>query len=139
MKGFIMILKHILVIGLVFLFLNGCSKQNNIADQNKANIEQVKENDSHLPEITLCGKCGQVKGTAICCTKDAKKCDCGAVKGSPACCKIKLAGADITLCDHCGQVKGSEICCKSDTIKCSKCGKAKESPGCFLNKDHHHS
>ena len=139
MKGFIMILKYILLIGLVFFFLGGCSKQNYSGDQSKVNTEQVKENELFHTGIKLCGKCGQMKGTSICCAKDAKKCACGAVKGSPACCKVKLAGTDIPLCDNCGQVKGSVICCKANAVKCSKCGKAKGSLGCCLKTDHQHS
>jgi hypothetical protein len=38
---------------------------------------------------TLCGKCGQVKGTAVCCAPGALKCGkCGLAKGSPGCCKL---------------------------------------------------
>ena len=36
---------------------------------------------------TLCGDCGQVKGTDGCCDADAERCDCGKIKGSPGCCK----------------------------------------------------
>lgn len=36
----------------------------------------------------LCGACGQEKGAANCCAKDAAKCGhCGKIKGSPGCCK----------------------------------------------------
>jgi len=39
--------------------------------------------------ITLCGKCGQVKGSDVCCKADAEICEkCGLVVGSPGCCRI---------------------------------------------------
>ena len=35
----------------------------------------------------LCPKCGQIKGSDVCCKADALKCDkCGMAKGSPGCC-----------------------------------------------------
>ncbi|MHC4789198.1 MAG: hypothetical protein ACYS8K_08380 [Planctomycetota bacterium] len=38
----------------------------------------------------LCAKCGQIKGTDVCCQADAAVCaKCGLAKGSPGCCKIK--------------------------------------------------
>ena len=40
--------------------------------------------------VTLCGLCGQVKGSDVCCAADAVKCEkCGLVKGSPGCCVTK--------------------------------------------------
>jgi hypothetical protein len=36
---------------------------------------------------TLCGDCGQVKGTTECCDAKAERCDCGMIKGSPGCCQ----------------------------------------------------
>lgn len=82
-------------------------------------------------EIVLCGKCGQIKGSAECCKADAAKCSkCGLIRGSPGCCKLSESGKDVTLCAKCGQVKGSDLCCKADAVKCGKCGLAKGSPGC---------
>jgi len=41
----------------------------------------------------LCGACGQVKGSDLCCKADAEKCGkCGLTKGSPGCCKLPKAG-----------------------------------------------
>jgi hypothetical protein len=41
-------------------------------------------------DIVLCGHCGQVKGTEVCCLEGATVCaDCSWHKGSPACCKIE--------------------------------------------------
>ena len=37
---------------------------------------------------TLCGGCGQIKGSDVCCKEGAEKCDgCKLAKGSPGCCK----------------------------------------------------
>ena len=37
----------------------------------------------------LCTKCGQIKGTDVCCKAGAEKCaKCGLDKGSPGCCKL---------------------------------------------------
>ncbi len=79
---------------------------------------------------TLCGGCGQVKGSDVCCEKGAEKCDgCKLAKGSPGCCKI-TPGTNAPLCAGCGQIKGSDVCCKEGADKCTKCDKAKGSPGC---------
>jgi hypothetical protein len=79
---------------------------------------------------TLCGGCGQIKGSDVCCKEGAEKCDgCKLAKGSPGCCKI-AQGKDAVLCAGCGQIKGSDVCCKADAEKCAKCGMAKGSPGC---------
>jgi len=113
------------------------------------------------PTTTLCGKCGQVKGSDLCCCNkpDQERCPmCGLFKGSPGCCRINKpevqAGALAvagktgeavakppypvpTLCGKCGQVKGSDLCCckKPDQPRCAKCGLFKGSPGCCrINK-----
>ena len=40
-------------------------------------------------DVTLCGKCGHVKGTEVCCQEGADTCGkCELAKGSPGCCKI---------------------------------------------------
>ena len=44
--------------------------------------------------IVLCGQCGQIKGSGVCCVKDAKMCGCGAHSGSPACCVILVEAPD---------------------------------------------
>ena len=94
-----------------------------------------KKAGAEKKDVTLCGKCGQVKGSDVCCKPGAEKCaKCGLAKDSPGCCRIKK-GDDVTLCIKCGQVKGSELCCKADAEKCAKCGLAKDSPGCCrINK-----
>ena len=78
----------------------------------------------------LCGDCGEMKETEVCCVEGAKKCDeCGLIAGSPGCCKIEK-GTDAKLCTKCGQIAGSDTCCKADAEKCDKCQLAKGSPGC---------
>jgi hypothetical protein len=80
--------------------------------------------------VFLCGECGQIKGSEVCCQPDAVACSgCTLVKGSPGCCKIEK-GTDVKLCTKCGQIGGSEVCCAEGAEKCEKCGLAKGSPGC---------
>ncbi len=80
----------------------------------------------------ICAKCGQIKGTAMCCAPDAAICPkCGLAKGSPGCCKLPNGtNQDVLLCAICGQINGSALCCKADAAICPKCGLAKGSPGC---------
>ena len=79
----------------------------------------------------LCAKCGQIKGSDLCCKAGAEKCkNCGLHKGSPGCCRLGGAKKPVTLCTYCGQVKGSDKCCKEGAEKCKKCGLHKGSPGC---------
>ncbi len=85
----------------------------------------------------ICAKCGQIKGSALCCKPGATICSkCGLAKGSPGCCKLpKDTKQDVLLCAKCGQIKGSDLCCKSGATICPKCGLAKGSPGCCkINK-----
>ncbi|HUT25775.1 MAG TPA: thioredoxin family protein [Sumerlaeia bacterium] len=104
------------------------------ADPAKA-VAQLKAK-GQAPEVrlALCPKCGQIKGTAKCCAKDAAKCPkCGLAEGSPGCCKdLKPTKGekDVLLCPKCGQVKGAAACCAKGAAKCPKCGLAKDSPGC---------
>jgi len=92
---------------------------------------QPAETTDSKNAISLCGMCGQIKGTDVCCVADAPKCSkCGLAKGSPGCCKLPQPGKDAQLCSHCGQIKGTDVCCVADAPKCTKCGLAKGSPGC---------
>ena len=80
--------------------------------------------------LALCGGCGQIKGSDVCCAEGADKCPkCELVKGSPGCCKIEK-GSDAKLCTKCGQIVGSDKCCAEGAEKCPKCNLAKGSPGC---------
>ena len=48
-----------------------------------------KEAGEDFEAADLCKKCGQIKGSGICCKADQPKCDkCGLAKGSPGCCKL---------------------------------------------------
>ena len=80
--------------------------------------------------VKLCGSCGEIKGTANCCKKDAEKCSkCELIKGSPGCCKM-TKGETIKLCSSCGEIKGTAKCSKKDAVKCTKCNLIKGSPAC---------
>jgi len=82
-------------------------------------------------KCVICFKCGQVKGSDLCCKPGAEKCSkCGLHKGSPGCCRLNGAKADVCLCTYCGEIKGSEKCCKPNAMKCEKCGLNMKSPGC---------
>lgn len=87
--------------------------------------------DPHL-EVTLCGLCGEVKGSDDCCTEDALVCDtCGKHKGSILCCSPAIHGVrDVILCRECGEVRFTGACCKEPAEECAKCGLHKDSPGC---------
>jgi len=66
------------LIGMIFLS-GGCKKDE---PQNLADIAITEMNKA------LCAKCGQIKGSDLCCKPGAVKCDkCGKDKGSPGCCK----------------------------------------------------
>lgn len=82
--------------------------------------------------LELCGDCGQVKDSDVCCAEDGQQCDCGFHKGSPACCKLEKTGEDMTLCVKCGEHAGSDKCCKEGET--CDCGFHKGSPAC-CNKD----
>ena len=89
--------------------------------------------DDTADAVVLCAKCGQVKGSDLCCKPGQKLCStCGLVKGSPGCCLLpKGADADVKLCTKCGFIKGSAACCKTEGKQnCPKCGLVKGSPGC---------
>ena len=89
------------------------------------------QSDAQGDDTELCVKCGQIKGSDLCCKADQAKCEkCGLVKGSPGCCNIPKDAKTASLCAKCGQIKGSELCCKPDQTKCEKCGLVKDSPGC---------
>ena len=88
--------------------------------------------DKKLTKLpALCAKCGQVKGSAVCCRKGVAKCaKCGLAKGAPGCCAIpKGATGAVTLCGKCGQAKGAAVCCRKGAAKCGHCGLAAGSPG----------
>ena len=126
-------LKKIAILFIIALFFSGCEQKEKLNEKTQTHSHSMGKN----ADITLCGNCGQVKGSDICCKVDAVKCGCGAHKGSPACCTITLTGENITLCGHCGEVRGSELCCLETAEKCVKCDKIKDSPGCCLHTHTH--
>ena len=51
-----------------------------------------KDANEKFEEAALCPKCGQIKGSAVCCKPDAVKCaKCGMAKGSSGCCAMPKA------------------------------------------------
>ena len=103
----------------------GCNSQTEHGETTASEGE-----NSPAASVTLCGDCGQFKGTDVCCNAEAPKCDgCSLAKGSPGCCKIE-ADEDVALCTGCGQAKGTTDCCKADAPQCDGCELAKGSPGC---------
>ena len=81
--------------------------------------------------VPLCVKCGQIKGTDVCCKADQTTCSiCSLAKGSPGCCRIPKGATEAALCRKCGQIKGDVLCCKAGQATCDKCGLVKGSPGC---------
>lgn len=92
---------------------------------------EVKAAKTKPAAATVCLKCGQLKGTEVCCKEGQKKCaKCGLVKGSPGCCKIPKGAKEVKVCTSCGQFKGSSVCCRKGQEKCTACGLVKGSPGC---------
>lgn len=93
---------------------------------------------------TLCGDCGQLKGSEACCAEGAEVCSkCSLQKGAPGCCKM-TKGTNVTLCAGCGEIKGSEACCAEGAEACSKCQLHQGAPGCCklekidADSDHEH-
>ncbi len=81
--------------------------------------------------VELCLKCGQIKGSDLCCKPGQTLCtDCGLVKGSPGCCSIPEGATSAAICTKCGQIAGTDLCCKPDQPLCPKCGLVAGSPGC---------
>lgn len=120
-KKCLMIVLAVALVG-VFLYVNGCKKQETASS---------KAGQAIAGSIELCTKCGQIKGSELCCKPGQTKCPgCGLVKGSPGCCKIPKGAKTAAICTGCGQIKGSALCCKPDQPKCPKCGLVKGSPGC---------
>lgn len=108
-------------LGLVFLIGGSLVVASGVSAQTEATKDA---------RVVLCGKCGELKGSELCCKADMKLCEqCGLHLDSPGCCKIKK-GDDVVLCSKCGEIKGSENCCKEGIELCPKCKLHKDSPGC---------
>src|SRR5688572_10201221 len=82
---------------------------------------------THNPdaEVTLCGLCGETKGSDKCCKEGIALCPkCGLHKGSILCCSAAFTGAprDVILCRKCGEVAFGKKCCKAGPVLCTTCG-----------------
>ena len=127
-KKYLMIVVAVIVAA--FVGINGCKKCCDGKAVKGACCQSGKQVQD-VASVALCTKCGQIKGTDLCCKPDQPKCSsCGLAKGSPGCCKIPKDAASAAICTKCGQIKGSDLCCKPDQPKCSACGLTKGSPGC---------
>ena len=91
----------------------GC-KKGIAANPEKAIAKIAAKGETPAPLVPACTKCGQIKGSAKCCSLTAAKCaKCGLHKRSPGCCKLP----------------------KAEAAKCAKCGPNKACPGaCKLPK-----
>ena len=119
LRKYVLTLMMGLTLAGVVVFVQGCKKTAGEGSSNKSG------------SVALCVKCGQIKGSELCCKPDQTKCgSCDLTKGSPGCCKIPKDATAAAICTHCGQIKGGELCCKPDQATCDKCGLAKGSPGC---------
>ena len=88
------------------------------------------DDGAKLNLVSLCGNCGQVKGSNVCCKADAETCaTCSLAKGAPGCC-IMNKGDTVALCAQCGHIAGMDSCCKEGAEKCATCELVKGSPGC---------
>lgn len=92
---------------------------------------------THHPdaEVTICGLCGDVKGSEKCCKEGTAICqNCLLQKGSVLCCNPAMSGRrDVILCRICGEKAFTKKCClngNTNVALCPKCGLHKGSPGC---------
>lgn len=109
----------------------GCGGDTTQTPTPVTSFEDVGTDTTSFVAAVFCGKCGELKGSAVCCKEDVDVCEkCNLHKGSALCCKLpaELAGKD--MCVKCGQVAGSELCCKEGAEICEKCSLQKGSPLC---------
>lgn len=86
-----------LLAALVSLAVWGCSK--------------TPEESAVASDVVLCGGCGQIKGSELCCDADAEKCDgCSLAKGSPGCCTIEKGRRDALRLVRPGQGHDGMLC-----------------------------
>lgn len=86
-------MKNVLILGFLAMFVVafcvvGCEEKSDTPD-----VSSVVDKAKEVVSQQLCDKCGQVKGSALCCVTDAVICPkCGLVKDSPGClAKIAVA------------------------------------------------
>jgi len=119
----------LLVAAVTSLAIVGCGGTSTGPDT-KSDMSSENLTNVAYESATLCGKCGEMKGSETCCAEGAEVCsECDLHKGSTGCCKMK-AGDDATLCGSCGEIKGTEACCAEGAETCSKCSLHKGAPGC---------
>ena len=74
-----MTLTLVLGLGLLIPLLAGCGLE----------AEPGAANEEPQATVSLCGGCGQFKGSEACCADEAALCSgCQLAKGSPGCCKM---------------------------------------------------
>ena len=80
-------IQKILLLVSTVLLLYSCSKSKNSPEE-QGSVASKAETMAVGSNIVLCGQCGHIKGTSVCCSKEAVRCSCGAIKGSPRCCLL---------------------------------------------------
>ncbi len=116
------------IVALLGLVVSGCGQPTTSDADPEA--DNATQGAADTAAVFLCGDCGQIKGSDVCCAEGAETCEkCGLAKGAPGCCKIEK-GTNTELCTKCGQIKGSDVCCAEGAETCAKCDLAKGSPGC---------
>ena len=79
--------QKILLLGSSVFLIFSCSKSKNLSNE-QGSVTSKSETVAVGSDIVFCGQCGQIKGTSVCCSKEAARCSCGAIKGSPGCCLL---------------------------------------------------
>lgn len=121
----------------IVVFGPGCRKSSNEGptepNTSRSDEQPTVSKGSGSDIFELCVKCGQLKGSNLCCKPGQVICpDCGLVKDSPGCCNIPKGATTAAICIKCGQLKGSELCCKPGQVICPDCRFVKDSPGCKM-------
>ena len=119
-------MKKLILLALTAVALCGCVSTGDYAKIKKEDIKVLKARE----DITLCGKCGEIKGIPECCkpkSKDVPVCKkCGFPKDSFRYRIIQAttddatedvlaalkAREDVTICGKCGKLKCDAECCK---------------------------
>ena len=85
-------------------------KQN--VEKATATAQPSVEKAAEIKAQKLCLKCGQIKGTEVCCKPGQKLCkSCGLAKGSPGCCKIPKGAKKAYYCPETKKVVTSKANC----------------------------